>query len=162
MSVNALANKRVVIDASLIIDLYAAPNDMRASIAEEVSSWIATRLVEAYAPKLLMVEVLGVLARYLSEEDLDLVMTSFPPIKLMPEDVFYDEAIKIARSTGSRAADAYYIAVALIVNGVLLTNDKRQSRDAKKVGVKAYYLIEEKEKAKQSVLSSRNQRRKHR
>ncbi|OYT47830.1 MAG: hypothetical protein B6U85_04245 [Desulfurococcales archaeon ex4484_42] len=154
MSVNALTNKRVVIDASLIIDLYAAPNDMRASIAEELASWIAAHLVEAYAPKLLMVEVLGVLARYLSEKDLDLVMVSFPQIKLVPEEVFYDEAIKIARSTGSRAADAYYIAVASIVNGVLLTNDKQQSQNAKKAGIEAYYLIEEKEKAKQNILSS--------
>jgi len=149
-----LTNKRVVIDASLIIDLYAAPNDMRASIAEELASWIAAHLVEAYAPKLLMVEVLGVLARYLSEKDLDLVMVSFPQIKLVPEEVFYDEAIKIARSTGSRAADAYYIAVASIVNGVLLTNDKQQSQNAKKAGIEAYYLIEEKEKAKQNILSS--------
>ncbi len=154
MSVNVLANKRVVIDSSLIIDLYAAPNDMRASIAEEVASWIATHLVEAYAPKLLMVEVLGVLARHLSEEDLDLVMVSFPPIKLVPEEVIYNEAIRIARSTGSRAADAYYIAVASIVNGILLTNDKQQRQNAKKVGIEAYYLIEEKEKAKQSILSS--------
>jgi len=155
MSVNALANKRVVVDASLIIDLYAAPNDMRASIAEEVLSWITAGLVEAYAPKLLMVEVLGVLARHLSEEDLELVTSSFPPIKLVPEEVFYNEAIRIARSTGSRAADAYYIAVTSIVSGILLTNDKQQRQNAKKAGIEAYYLIEEKEKAKQSILLSR-------
>ncbi len=74
MSVNVLASRRVVIDASLVIDLYAAPNDMRASIAEEVLSWINTHIVEAYAPKLLMVEVVGVLARYLSKEDLELAI----------------------------------------------------------------------------------------
>ena len=155
MSVNALANKRVVVDASLIIDLYAAPNDMRASIAEEVLSWITTSLVEAYAPKLLMVEVLGVLARHLSEEDLELVTSSFPPIKLVPEEVFYNEDVRIARSTGSRAADAYYIAIASIVSEILLTNDKQQRQNAKKAGIEAYYLIEEKEKAKQSILLSR-------
>ena len=38
MSVNALANRRVVVDVYLIIDLYAVPNDMRAPIAEEVLS----------------------------------------------------------------------------------------------------------------------------
>ena len=62
MSVNALTknSKRVVIDTSLIIDLYATPNDLRASIAEEVISWITTHIIDAYAPKLLVVEV----ARY--------------------------------------------------------------------------------------------------
>ena len=156
-----MASKRVVVDASLIIDLYTAPDDMRASIAEEVLSWITTGLVEAYAPKLLMVEVLGVLARYLSDEDLELVMSSFPPIKLIPEEVFYDEAVRIARSTGSRVADAYYIAVASIINGILLTNDRRQKQNARKVGIGAYYLIEEKEVAKQSILLSHNQHEEH-
>jgi len=102
-----------------------------------------------------MVEVLGVLARHLSEEDLELITSSFPPIKLVPEEVFYNEAIRIARSTESRAADAYYIAVASIVNGILLTNDKQQRQNVKKAGIEAYYLIEEKEKAKQSILLSR-------
>ena len=32
-----MAGKRVVIDACIIIDLYAAPDDTRVSIAEEAS-----------------------------------------------------------------------------------------------------------------------------
>jgi len=149
-----LAGKRVVVDASVIIDLYAAPDDRRASIAEEVMSWVTGGFVEAYAPKLLVVEVLGVLARYLSEEELELVASSFPPIKLVSEEVFYDEAVRIARRTGSRAADAYYVATASTINGMLLTNDRRQKQDARKAGVKAYYLIEEIEMVKQNVLPS--------
>ena len=151
---NVLAGKRVVVDASVIIDLYAAPDDRRASIAEEVMSWVTGGFVEAYAPKLLVVEVLGVLARYLSEEELELVASSFPPIKLVSEEVFYDEAVRIARRTGSRAADAYYVATASTINGMLLTNDRRQKQDARKAGVKAYYLIEEIEMVKQNVLPS--------
>jgi len=149
-----LAGKRVVVDASVIIDLYAAPDDRRASIAEEVMSWVTGGFVESYAPKLLVVEVLGVLARYLSEEELELVASSFPPIKLVSEEVFYDEAVRIARRTGSRAADAYYVATASTINGMLLTNDRRQKQDARKAGVEAYYLIEEIEMVKQNVLPS--------
>lgn len=147
-----MLTKKIVIDASLIIDLYAAPNDIRASIAEDVMSWVASHLVEAYAPKLLVIEVLGVLARHLPKEDLDLVITSFPPIRLLPEEAFYDEAVKIACNTGSRAADTYYIAVASTVNGTLLTNDKRQAQNARKSGIEAYYLVEEMEKAKQNIV----------
>jgi len=135
--------KKVVVDASLIVDLYAAPNEERASIAEEVVTWISKGVIEAYAPKLLIVEVVGVLSRYLSGEELDLVLDSLPLIKLIPEESIYEEAIRIARETGSRAADAYYIAVALTINGALLTNDRRQGQNARKAGVKAYYLIEE-------------------
>jgi len=77
-SVNVLTSKRVVVYAFVIIDLYATPNDRRASIAEEVMSWVIAGFVEACAPKLLVVEVLSVLARYLSEEELELVASSFP------------------------------------------------------------------------------------
>lgn len=146
--------KRIVIDTSVIIDLYAAPNDVRASIAKEVASWAAKNLVEAYAPKSLVVEVFGVLARHLSREELDLVAASFPPIRLVPEEAFYDKAIEIARSTGSRAADAYYIAVAAMIGGVLLTNDRLQSQNARRAGVKAYYLLKESERARQSIMYS--------
>ena len=145
--VNVLPRK-VVIDASLVIDLYAAPNEDRASIAEEVARVITQGGVEAYAPKLLIVEITGVLSRYLSEEELNLVLDTLPPIKLIPEEAIYEEAIKIARRTGSRAADAYYIAVATTVNGVLLTNDRKQAQNAKKFGVEAYYLMENMEKVR--------------
>ena len=146
-SVNALPRK-VVIDASLVIDLYAAPNENRASMAEDVARLIMQGDVEAYAPKLLIVEITSVLSRYLSEEELNLVLDTLPPIKLIPEEAIYEEAIKVARRTGSRAADAYYIAVATTVNGILLTNDRKQAQNAKKFGIKAYYLIEDMEKTR--------------
>ena len=146
--------KRIVVDASLIIDLYAAPNEVRASIAEEVTSWITKHLVEAYAPKLLIVEVVGVLSRYLSEEELNLVLDTLPSVKLISEEVIYEEVIRIARGTGSRAADAYYIAVASTVNGALLTNDKKQVQNARKAGIEAYYLIEEMKRARRNILPS--------
>jgi len=124
----------------------------RASIAEEVVTWISKGVIEAYAPKLLIVEVVGVLSRYLSGEELDLVLDSLPLIKLIPEESIYEEAIRIARETGSRAADAYYIAVALTINGALLTNDRRQAQNARKAGVKAYYLIEEIKEARRYII----------
>ncbi len=143
--------KKVVVDASLIVDLYAAPTEERASIAEEVVTWITRGIVEAYAPKLLIVEVIGVLSRYLSEEELDLVLDTLPPIKLIPEEIIYEKAIQVARRTGSRAADAYYIAVALTVNGILLTNDRKQAQNARKVNVEAYYLPEEMKKVRNII-----------
>ncbi len=149
-SVNVLSRK-VVIDASLIVDLYAAPNEKRASIAEEVTTWITRGVMEAYVPKLLMVEIVGVLSRYLSEDELDLVLDTLPSIRLIPEEAIYDEAVQIARKTGSRAADSYYIAVASIINGILLTNDRRQAKNAKKANIEAYYLVEEMEKVRSIV-----------
>ncbi|MEM1611269.1 MAG: type II toxin-antitoxin system VapC family toxin [Sulfolobales archaeon] len=99
--------------------------------------WIMQGSVKAYAPKLLIVEIVGVLTRYLLEEELDLALDTLPSIKLIPEETIYEEAIRIARKTGSRAADTYYIAVASIVNEVLLTNDRIQAQNAKKAAIEA-------------------------
>ncbi len=45
--------------------------------------------------------------------------------------------------TGSRAADAYFIATAKLTNSILITNDRVMAKNAKKAGIEAYYLIEE-------------------
>ena len=49
----------------------------------------------------------------------------------------------MAIKTGSRAADAYFIATAKLTNSILITNDKIMARNAKKAGIESYYLIEE-------------------
>ena len=54
-----------------------------------------------------------------------------------------DLAFEVALKTGSRAADAYFIATAKLTNSVLITNDRIMADNAKKFGVEAYYLIEE-------------------
>ena len=45
--------------------------------------------------------------------------------------------------TGSRAADAYFIATAKLTNSILITNDRVMAKNAKKAGIETYYLIEE-------------------
>ena len=62
-------------------------------------------------------------------------------VKLIPnpDDLAFEVAIK----TGSRAADAYFIATARLTNSILVTNDKIMVKNAKKAGVKAYYLLKD-------------------
>ncbi len=43
--------------------------------------------------------------------------------------------------------DAYFIATANLTNSILITKDKVIAKNAKKVGIEAYYLIEEFDKA---------------
>ena len=62
----------------------------------------------------MVVEVVGVLAQYMPKKDLELAIASLPPIKLMPEEAFYDEAIRVARNTGSRTVHVYYITIILL------------------------------------------------
>ena len=66
-------------------------------------------------------------------------------VKLIPNPD--DLAFEVAVKTGSRAADAYFIATAKITNSILITNDKVMAKNAKKANIEAYYLIEEFDKA---------------
>jgi len=77
-------------------------------------------------------------------------------VKLIVEDILGDVklipnpddlAFEVAVKTGSRAADAYFIATAKITNSILITNDKVMAKNAKKANIEAYYLIEEFDKA---------------
>ncbi len=100
--------------------------------------------VEAYAPRLFLAEVAGVIVRFVpkavSEEALRKLMGL---VITVPDDLFYRKAIEIALSTGSRGADAYYIGLAITLNAPLVTNDRKQATNARRAKVKAFYLVEE-------------------
>lgn len=57
--------------------------------------------------------------------------------------VLNEIAFSICFETGCRAIDSYFIAAAKLTNSILITNDKIMAGNAKKAGIKAYYLIEE-------------------
>ncbi len=61
------------------------------------------------------------------------------------DDLYFERAVKIALATGSRGADAYYIGLAEAIRAPLATSDKVQAHNAKRVGVRAYYVLDEKE-----------------
>lgn len=56
-------------------------------------------------------------------------------------------ALDVALDTGCRAVDSYFIALAKLTDLILITNDKPMTNNAKKLGIKTYYLIEYFEKA---------------
>ncbi len=101
-----ISPRKIVIDTSLAIDLYAAPNESLASIAEEVTRLIMQGVVEAYAPKLLIIEITGVLSRYLSEEELNLVLDTLPPIKPKPRTLSNTKILITNTSTQPRKANS--------------------------------------------------------
>ena len=73
-------------------------------------------------------------ARRLYEEIIDRI--------IILEDIDYELLLDIAYQTGCRAIDAYYIAAASLVSGILVSADKIMVDNAKKYGVDAYYLLD--------------------
>ena len=62
---------------------------------------------------------------------------------LLGEAEILASCLDIALETGCRAADAYYIATAKLTNSMLISNDRTQVENARKVGIRAYFLLEE-------------------
>ncbi len=56
------------------------------------------------------------------------------------DNIDYDLLLDIALSTACRAIDTYYIAVAHMFSGILVSADKIMINNARKYGVEAYYI----------------------
>jgi len=130
-----------VIDASVLIDIFAPRDEKRRRLAVEF-----LRLAKGspkYAPNMLLVELAGVISRY----DVDLARLAIDYARrnviLLDETAILTLCLDIALKAGCRAADAYYIATARLTNSMLVSNDRTQVENAKKTGIQAYYLIEE-------------------
>jgi len=136
----------LVIDASVAIDLFAGRNVQRAALAEEVFRCTASGNISVYAPRLFLVEVAGVLVRFLAPSLVEEVVNRLEEeINIIGDGLYFERAVKIALATGSRGADAYYIGLAEAIEAPLVTSDKVQAQNAKRAGVRAYYVLDERE-----------------
>jgi len=131
----------LVIDASVLVDIFAPREEARRKLAVELLR--LARGKPKYAPNMLLVELAGVISRY----DADLARLAIDYARritvLLDEAEVLASCLDIALKTGCRAADAYYIATAKLTNSTLISNDRTQVGNAKKAGIKAYYLVEE-------------------
>ncbi len=75
----------------------------------------------------------------------DIVKRLNEEIIIIGDDLYFEKSIKIALATGSRGADAYYISLAEILGVPLATSDKVQAQNARKAGVKAFYIPNKRE-----------------
>ncbi len=128
------------VDTSVLADLVLEYDEKRTRIAEDVVGSISHCTI--INPSLVMVELAGLLVRKFQPQEVEkMVADILEEIVCVnnPDDMAY----RIALETGSRAADAYFIATAKMANSILLTNDRIMAENAKRVGVEAYYLLEE-------------------
>ncbi|MDK2464037.1 MAG: type II toxin-antitoxin system VapC family toxin, partial [Candidatus Korarchaeota archaeon] len=121
----------VVVDASVWLDLFNEADPARRELAE--SFFESVRGMEPLEPALFKVELAGLLARRFSEETVESVVGSLSARARIIEDPS-DLAYRVALVTGSRAADAYYIATAKLTGSILISNDRRQVDGARKAG----------------------------
>jgi len=131
----------LVVDASVLVDIFAPREETRRKLAIELLR--SARGKPKYAPNILLVELAGVISRY----DADLARLALDYVRrnivLLDEATILALCLDITLKTGCRAADAYYIATAKLTSSTLISNDRIQVMNARRAGIKAYYLVEE-------------------
>ncbi|WP_290900431.1 type II toxin-antitoxin system VapC family toxin [Ferroglobus sp.] len=136
----------IVLDTSVIVDSLLPKLGERYKKANELLKKVKDQRV--YAPKILKVELATILGRKKSTNLVRKFVDDLTSeINLISEVDLFDTAYEIAFLVKGRAVDIYFIATAKITNSILITNDKVMARNAKKVNIEAYYLIEEFDKA---------------
>lgn len=99
-----------------------------------------------YEPFLFEIELRGVLVRSIKPEQVikivDLVLEH---VNILGEKLIHDKTAEISPLTSCRAVDAYYIATAKHVNGILITNDRVMKYNALRAGIETYYLLDDKD-----------------
>ncbi|GBF09934.1 hypothetical protein apy_16590 [Aeropyrum pernix] len=89
-----------------------------------------------------MVEVTGVLVRYLTPTTVKRIVDALSSdVVLVGDEAYFKISVEIALTTGSRGADSYYLGLAKIHNLPLATSDKIQAQNARKAGIRSFYIL---------------------
>ena len=134
----------IVVDTSVFVDAIIPFIRGRHHKSTTVLDVISEKELEVFEPKLLVVELSAVLARYRPRHIVvNHVNEIVKHVNLVEYEELHETAFDIALSIGCRAVDAFFISCAKETNSILISSDKVQVSNARKAGIESYYLLEE-------------------
>ena len=134
----------IVLDTSAFVDAIIPFDRERHRKSTTVLDVISKKELEVFEPKLLVVELSAVLARYRPRDVVvNHVNEIVKHVNLVEYEELHETALNIALNTGCRAIDAFFIGCAKETNSILVSSDKVQVSNARKAGIESYYLLEE-------------------
>jgi len=136
----------IVFDTSIYIDALIPAIENRNVHAREIIKITTNRGFEIFEPRTFIVELVGVLSRFKRRGEVKSVLDILNFVNIISENEIFEVALDIAFETHCRAIDSYFIATSELTNSILISNDRIMVNNAKKYGLKAYYLIDEMEK----------------
>ncbi|WP_297417301.1 type II toxin-antitoxin system VapC family toxin [Thermococcus sp.] len=135
---------RAVIDTSVVFHLFSSFYPERTVVAEKIIEGTQLGGTELYAPRLGEVEFVAVLSRYFGYERVQKTLDFYSTIVTwIPEELVIRDLKEVTFQTHHKASDIYFIATALHLNAVLITNDRKMAELAKSLDLNAFYLVEE-------------------
>ena len=145
----------IVLDTSIFIDLLFEYNSERTRSAEDLLSILEENGLTIVEPDLFKVEFTGQIARRIKKELAPKICEEiFAELVFVNSSRIFEEALSIARETGSRASDSFYIACAKAEKAILVSNDKHQIESAKKSGIEVYNLLHDLELVKKRLIDA--------
>ena len=136
---------RVVVDTSVIVNLFSGFYPDRTEIAKRIVKLAEEGSIELYAPRFGEIEFITVMRRFLGEEGTREAYEIYLSLisGFVEEELIFNRLRDLAFKTAHRVPDLYFITTAEFLNGLLITNDRKMAELAKSLGLKAFYLVEE-------------------
>ena len=134
----------IVVDTSVFIDALFEYKEDRTKLAKRFFREIQEKNLPIVEPDIFKIELIGQLVRRMSKEEaMALYELIIENVEIAEMGKLGEISFEIALQTGCRAIDSFYIAVSHSTNSILVSNDKFQVENARKYGVKSFYLLKE-------------------
>ena len=130
----------IVIDVSVFIDSLFIYDEERSRRARRLFQIVDKEHLNIFEPIVFGIELVAQLVRRKPRSMAEKIYKEIVSRIIMVDEIEYDLLLDIALSTGCRAIDTYYIAVASITSTMLVSADKIMVQNAKKYGIDAYYI----------------------
>ena len=130
----------LVIDVSVFIDRLFIYDEERSRRARSLFKLIGEKELNIFEPQVFGIELVSQLVRRKPRDIAKELYSKIMEKVIVIDEIEYDSLLDIALTTGCRAIDAFYIAVANIISAILVSADKVMVNNARKYGVEAYYI----------------------
>ena len=121
----------IVIDVSVFIDSLFIYDEERSRRARRLFQIVDKEHLNIFEPIVFGIELVAQLVRRKPRSMAEKIYKEIVSRIIMVDEIEYDLLLDIALSTGCRAIDTYYIAVASITSTMLVSADKIMVQNAK-------------------------------
>ncbi|WP_054840960.1 type II toxin-antitoxin system VapC family toxin [Thermococcus peptonophilus] len=140
----------LVVDTSALVDavIPVKGKEHRNELARQAISSAESAGIPLAMPRLGgVVETISLVKRLTGKDEAVALIEEYLSSRVLQvsEDWIFEDAKDVARKIHPRAADAYFISTAKKFDAILISSDRDMVSRARKMGVKAFYILDEAE-----------------